>query len=339
MAAILPACNRVGMSYEKESAYGTQVLEADINVMFEPLEPILIEPTFESFDDAALIKGHEFPEDKAKDILVSQDLSIPFRFPSSLPLIGMMFAFAMGTSAASGAPTDYVHIQKMKDLCTTGGRQLPSTSWIVGLLGDTASYWLCKGLCINEVSIGLDSVGWLPVTGTAMGDGSMTAASSYTWPTTYDSADFVTNVHCDFKVATVSKKALLRGFTFSVNNNLDLADARSQLAAAGVLLGELPVGTREVSLTVTVAGHQGDEFWTAFTARTVQAIAIEVTVSSVRKLTIEFAECRISAIRPGYDGLRDTLEITYKSYYQSTDKSPVVVTVYNGVAEYLVTSS
>jgi hypothetical protein len=327
------------MSYKKESAYGTQVLEVDIDVMFEPLEPILIEPTIETYDDAPLIKGHEFAQDIAKDIVVATDLSIPFRFPSSLPLIGLMFAFGMGTSGASGAPTDYIHVQKMKDLCTTAGAQLPSTSWIVGLLGDTASYFTVKGLCINEVSIGLDSVGWLPVTGTAFGDGSMTAAPAYTWPTSYDSADFVTNVHCDFKVDTVSKKALLRGFSFSVNNNLDLADARSQIAAAGTLLGELNVGSREVALTVTVAGHQGDEFWTAFTARTVQAIAIEVTVSSVRKLTIEFAQCRISEIRPGYDGLRDTLEITYKPYYQTTDSSPVVVTVYNGITEYLVTSS
>jgi hypothetical protein len=327
------------MSYKKESAYGTQVLEADIDVMFEPLEPILIEPTIETYDDAPLIKGHEFPDDTTKDIVVATDLSIPFRFPSSLPLIGLLFAFGMGASQAGGDPSDYTHIQKIKDLCTTAGAQLPSTSWVVGLVGDTASYFTVKGLCINEVSIGLDAVGWLPVTGTAIGDGSMTAASAFTWPTTYTSADFVTNVHCDFKVATTSKKALLRGFSFSVNNNLDLADARSQIAAAGTLLGELNVGTREVSLTVTVAGHQGDEFWTAFTARTVQRIDIEVTVSSVRKLTIVLAECRISDIRPGFDGLRDTLEITYKPYYQTTDSSPVVFTVYNGVAEYLVAST
>ena len=79
-----PQCTAIAVAYYAESAYGTQVVDGNIDQKFEPTEPILLGLTQERTDDAALIKGHEFPEDVSKDTVVQQDVQVPFSFPSSL---------------------------------------------------------------------------------------------------------------------------------------------------------------------------------------------------------------------------------------------------------------
>ncbi len=134
----------------------------------------------------------------------------------------------------------------------------------------------------------------------------------------------------------VSKKTKLRGFELSMTNNLDVADARSNVAAAGVNLASLRAGTREYTLSVTVEGHQGDEFWQDMDLDMEKDIQISVTKNVNRSFVVDFNTCKLENITQRFDGIRDVMDLQYKMFYNATDLSPIVMTIKNGDAAYHV---
>jgi hypothetical protein len=114
------------MSYYKETAFGTACNNANVTLKFETNDPITPDMTQERRDDAALIKGHEFPVDPTADVVVSQDVSIPFSFPCSLEVAGLLYALAMGNYNAAGNNNAYTHTNKALDPCSND--TLPSTT-------------------------------------------------------------------------------------------------------------------------------------------------------------------------------------------------------------------
>ena len=217
---------------------------------------------------------------------------------------------------------------------------MPSTSWVLGFKGDTASYELVKGLIINDLTITMDAKGWLTCSGTAYTDGTMTVKTTFTFPATSAAVDFIVGTMADFLIADqggtqVTKKALFRGFELNINNNLDLGDAHSMIASAGKYLGSLRTGTREYGLTINVEGHQGDEFWIDWLAETEKELEINVTSTADKYFKIAVNSCVISNIAQSFEGIRDVNAMQIKMFYNSTDSSPLVLEVGNLVADYL----
>lgn len=338
--AIRPQCSRMAMTFFKETTYGSGVPTGNINKLYEPNEPIIIELTQERIDDAETIKGHEFPLNTDLDIVVAQNISLPFAFPGTASVIGVLSAFTLGTDVVSGSTPNYVHTHKMGDLCVVD--QLPSSAWILGLVGDPASIFKVKGVVINELTIVMDSPGRLTVSGTAMTDGTMTNEPSYVFPTISAANDPLLGSTGDFLWADysitplVSKKAKFRGFDFAINNNLDLADGRSNIATAGKFLSSLRTGNRAITLTIRVEGHQGDEFWNEFIDEAVKDVQITVTASPDRMIDIRMKRCKVATAAQSFDGIRDVLELTFKPFYVVADATPIIVTVKNGDAAYLL---
>jgi len=327
------------MSFFKETAYGTAIApDTNINKFYEPTEPIILDVTQVRVDNASFIKGHEFPEGVTKEILVSQDIEIPFTFPLSLELMGLLLAFATGADTVSGISPDFTHTFVTSDLCAND--QLPSTNWILGLVGETDSFLLVKGLVINDLTISGTEVGFLTISGTAYTDGSLTDKPAFTFPTSSSAVNFLVNTEMDYLTdviggTPVTKKSIFRGFEWSLNNNLDREAARSNIAAAGLFLGDLPVGDREVSLSVTVQGYPGDVTWDLFIANTGQEVIVDVTKTAMREIEIQHRETVIDECKASFEGQRDVLSLTYKSFFNTTDSSPFLVTVENGDAAYL----
>ena len=114
--SIRPQCNVIVMSHCRETGYaGGGVDDCRIplhliNKRFNPSEPINLNPTQDKVDDAARIKGHEFPTDPyGSDFVVMRNLEIPFNFNASLELLGLLLSSAMGHSGVgvyTGLPTD-----------------------------------------------------------------------------------------------------------------------------------------------------------------------------------------------------------------------------------------
>lgn len=349
--AIRPQCAKMALSFNKETTYGTAVLAANINKKYALVEPSLLEPDFDRVDDTALIKGHEFPADVSRDIITAQSLSIPFSFNSNLSLIGLMFALMTGVDSVvdvtPGIPTgvDFKHTYKAQDLCLTD--QPPSTTWVLGLTGDTASNIIASGLIPNELRIAVENRGFLPISGTAFSDGSMVKNTTFAFPAAFSDADVVVGKMLKFEIANagvalVDKSSIIRGFDFSLNNNLDVDDDKNQVAA-GLIRKQLRPGTRSVALTATVVGHQGDAFWLDFESGQEKDVQLSVVKTAPdvngeggRQLVIRARSTKISQIRGRFDGIRDVLDITFKLFFNVTDSSPYTVEVRNGDAAYLL---
>lgn len=362
------------MAYGREAAYGTFVpLTAspnDIYKRFHPREPILLNPTVEKVDDAERIKGHEFPTDPTnKDFIISRDLQIPFAFDASLELFGYLAASAMGvnvtdvnsyvhTAVAAIAddpatanvdesmPAYQRHIMKVSDLCKVDA--FPSSSWITGHEGSNKSIMLIKGVIINEMRLTLESKGWIGLTGTAYADGSMQSKtlvgspiSAYVFPDSEHPNDYLRGTQATFSLANhgsnvVSRGNLLRGFEFAINNNLDLADGHGIIGDANIFLSSLRAGTREYTLNVTLEGHQGDEFWEDYLNDVEKVVQIKIEKSNPDKLLqVDIPRCTIDTVTPGFDGIRDTLQLGFKLFFDSTEKSPVKIEVRNTDGAYV----
>lgn len=340
--ALRPQCNRIAMSFTAEAAYGTAVNNADIVKRFDPTDPIFINPTKEKVDDADRIKGHEFPSDPDnQDIIIAKDLQIPFTFDASAEILGMLLSNAFGADTVSGSSPNYTHTFKAFDT-NTSSDQFPSASWMLGLVGDTSSFRKAKGLIVNDLTVGFDNQGFGTISGTAFADGTLGIETGYTFPTTEWPVDFLVGTQCDFLIedtdtTPVSQKSILRSFELSVSNNLDVADARGNIAKGGVNLTELRTGNREYSLTVTIEGHisNTNDFWNDFMNDTEKDVILRVTKNSNREFEVRFRSCKAEEITPDFSGIRDTLQIRYKAFYNSTDSSPIKITVKNGDSAYL----
>jgi len=335
-----PQCNKFETSFTKETAYGTAVADGSINKRYDPQEPIILGLTKTKVDDADRIKGHEFPTDPTnKDIIIARDIEIPFSFDSSVEILGILGATFFGADVVSGTMPNFVHTLKIADLCVLD--QFPSMSAVLGLTGDTASFLTTKGVLVNELRIVLDSQGFLTVSGTFFTDGSLTVTAGHVFQTTEHPVDYIVGTEADFLTAdagagVVSKKSLLRGFELSMTNNLDVGDARSNVAAAGVNLGSLRVGNREFSLTVTVEGHQGDEFWLDMDSDQEKDVQLKVTKNANRELDVNINSCKIENITTRFDGIRDVADLEYKMFYHTATASPIEFIVRNGDAAYLI---
>jgi hypothetical protein len=341
--SIRPQCSKVAMSYYQESdngaspaaSYGTSVPDSHIDKLFEPTEPVILDVTQNRIDDAGMIKGNEWPQETDLDMIIAQDISIPFNFPMSTALAGLLFSLALGSdtpSAGSGAGF-YKHTIIPGDSCILD--QLPSSSWVLGLVGDAYSKYKVTGVVINELRLVLDSPGRLTISGTAFTDGKLHAVPTYVWPTVlaYDKAPLATSG--DFKINNTSYKDIFRSFELSLSNNLDLADGRANVINSGIYLSELRYGARAYALTVKTDGHQGSEMWARWMAEEIMSIEVSAVYSADYRIIITFPKVKIAQIKQSFDGIRDVLDITFKIFYDTVTSTPITVEVYNAVAEYL----
>jgi hypothetical protein len=338
-----PQCTRIAVSYYVESSFGVAFNDSAITKLFPPNEPVLLDLSQTREDDSTIIKGHEFAVDTDADVIVAQDVSMPFTFRGYLNLLGWLFSLITGTDSVTGTGTAYSeHTFKIQDACVND--QPPSTNVITSFVGDTASYYKMKGMCLNELKIAIDKPGVPTVSGTFLTDGTVTCCgATYTPPTSITAADVLAGIYSDFLTANygatlASKKSLFMGADFTVNQNLDVADGRLTFADGSKYLKNLRFGNRVVTLVVKVQGHQGDEFWVDFLAKTPKVVQLSCTLSASRSLVIDIPKATIASIKQSFNGIRDMNEITYKAYFETTGSlnSPFKVTIRNGDAAYLL---
>jgi len=325
------------LSYNKESAYGTAVLDANIGRLFDLVEPGLAEVAIEMLSDDALIKGHEFPNDINYNIQVARDVTIPFSFHASPELAGALMALALGTYSASGAGP-YVHTITALD--GTSSDQLPSTSLVQVVQGDTATYKKYKGACVNEFKLSVQNRGRVGMSGSFFTDGSAADAAAFSIPSSKEPVTPLHGTGATFGTANsgsgvVDASASLRSWDFTWNNNLDRADNRGQVAA-GINLTTLRFGGRSMSMVVKVQGNKGDAYWTDWQANTLKNVEVQC-VSGSYSIKIAIPRCLITNVKDSFDGIRNVNEVTYKPFATTTtSKTPITVTVTSQVAAYLL---
>ena len=334
-----PQCTRLAASYYVETQYGVEFNNSAINKLFNPNEPAVFDIVQGKEDDGPTIKGHEYPVDPDADVVISQDISAPINFRAYLNVLGWLFSLIAGSDSVVDSDPVFTHTFKIQDLCTSD--QPPSTEIVAGFIGDTSSYYKFKGVCVNELKITVDKAGVAQVSGTLQTDGTISVENDFSWPSTISSADVMSGVDADFKMddyegSPVSYANKFMGAEFTLNQNLDVNDGRLNFADSALYLNSLRFGDRTVGLMVKMQGHQGDEFWQDFLAKTVKDIELILSTSATRLFSFRCKKVTIANIKQGFQGIRDMNEITFKAYYEETESSPWVVTIINGDQQYLI---
>ena len=177
------------------------------------------------------------------------------------------------------------------------------------------------------------------------------------------SDEFLSNLQMDFLTGPVggalqSQRTTLRGFELTINNNLDRDDARGQLTSGEATLTQLRTGDREITLSVSVEGHQGDDNWNDYINGVpkdvqirVQKDAVSVTGEGGRLLDIRARNTLIDSLEDiGFDGIRSRFRLGYKLFAVAANTynagrlpasalpagvlTPLLVEVRNGDATY-----
>ena len=374
--ALRPQCNRLAVSFNDESAYGMAIADAAINKRINPREPVFINPSLVRQGNESVIKGSEFATDPDnRSVLTSQDMEMPFTVDAGLSTLGWMLALVFGSivtddvTPGAGTGDDFRHSFFASDLCVDD--QFPSTSLVLGFAGTNLSHLLVKGAILNELRIALSERGVLEVSGTIFTDGTATPKPlGFAFPLSdmNESAEFLTNLQADFFTADigdplVSQRTKLRGFELVINNNLDRDDARGQLTRGAATLEQLRTGDREITLNVSVEGHQGDQNWDDF----IDGIGKDVRIlvqkdvpnalgEGGRLLDIRTRSTLIDTLEDiGFDGIRSRFRLGYKLYALPASDynagrlptsalpvnvlTPLLVEVRNGDATYFTVSA
>lgn len=337
-ALVRPQLTKLVLSYVKEAAYATAVVDGSITKRFDMLAPGLAQIDIERIDDAQVIKGHEFMRDVAFNTLVNQGATKPFEFVASAELLGLLLAMGLGKIATSGAGP-YVHTITALDSAVTD--QMPSISLVEAITGEAGTFQKYIGVVVNEIKIDCQSRGRIVVSGNFLTDGSQTAKPAFSIPATVETTNPLSGKDvifqtCDSGGTLADLSALLRGVTFGWNNNIDLGDARGQISGTPYLGSARYGATRVPTLTVKLWGSVGDQQWLDYIAGTLKRVVVNFFGPNSTQTAIDIARCKIKSAKPGFDGIRNVLEIEYELFSTTTSSvTPVTITVTNGVVGYL----
>ena len=300
------------------------------------MSPSFLNPSVTRVGNESIIKGSEFATDPAnRTVKTAQDIDIPFTVDGGLSTLGWCLALAFGLDfgrqdvKVNVATPTFRHDFFASDLCV--GDQFPSTALILGFAGTADSLLLVKGAILNELRIALTERGFLEVSGTLFTDGTSTPQMGFNFPTTLldEPDEFLTNLQMDFLTANagtppVTQRTKLRGFELTINNNLDRDDARGQLTSGVATLTQLRTGDREITLSVSLEGHQGDANWNDFIAdvSVPKDVQIRVTKDAPnaaglggRLLDIRARNTLIDSFEDvGFDGIRSRYRLGYKLF-------------------------
>lgn len=337
----LPQCNRLITSLTDETAYGTATADGSLIIMYHLVDPVLSEPSLDVIDDVDLIKGHEFMSDPNayKILFTNQRLSLS-NIPANSEFLGWLLARAMGSvaSAQIAASGDWTHTNKVLDKCAVGD-QLPSATITIGWSGTVAVNRTYKGCIVESFTLRINQKGRVIVDCVIVTDGSEVDGSGVTIPAAFASTSFYFGFDAileyeDFGVGLVVETTKLRGFELTYNNNLLIDEAKDKTFATQTVLPELRLGDRTIEASLTIlADEQATEYADGLST---QRKVVQVTVGGVTlaggnnaDLVILIPQAQWMVTGKGFDGSRRTITLAHKMYLDSTEGSPLTISVVN----------
>lgn len=336
-SSLRPQLTKLILPYVKEAAYGTEVADGSITKRFDTQQADLADITQESADDSDMIKGHEFNRDSSSHILVNQEGMKPFNFWASPELGGLIIAAAHGAiSTASGPP----QVHTITSLNAATSDQLPSISLLEAVTGDTATYWKMKGVVVADYKLSCQNKGKIMLTGNFMTDGSMTAKTGFSVPTTQETQNYLIGTNALLKIVNaggslVDISSLLRGFEVGWDNALDKADMRGQIASGSPYATSARFGSRKQIASFKIWGNKGDAYWIDYLAQTLKYVQLSL-VSGATSIVYDFTRCKLVNMKSSFDGIRNVLSFDLMPYSTTTTTfTPATIAVTNLVAGYL----
>jgi hypothetical protein len=336
MGGTIEAYRRAVCFPKKESAYGTQILDADLATWIESndFEPAKVEKTYRT--DQNRINGTRGMTQRQ---LHTRTGMVPGKLDASVEVFTWLLGLGLGNITSSGSADPYTHIIKHPTLCSL---YPASTSMVEGIVcaGLTGGYKLYKGMCLDKLTLEGDSRGEVKMTYSFKHDGTETAKGSFTFPTTVFAASYLIGGHLtSFKVYPNGSGALeVKDKILSWKINYDFGVVPTKAANNGVYVPKLKYskGKPEVKIEFVYSGDKSDVVYGYSDADTLTTIDMTLDTGLVpaRSINMLMNRCYIVA-EENADDVEPTLSCKVDEIESIADTGPAIWTCKTGVAAYL----
>ena len=349
--AVIPICERIVTSLNKETAYGTPLGDSALTKAFNIINPDLPEVSQDVIDDMAFLKGHEFLQDPNAYKILFQNVNFSLTgVPLSAEFCGWLIASAMGkmVSAQVGSTTAYTHTAKILDRCV--GDQLPSRT--LGLLwaGTTAVNKKYAGAVVDSFTIRINEKSYVTCDVSFVTDGTEASGSAISVPTAFHSTNFWYGLDAELSYANyvagmtpatlVDTTAKLASLEITYNNNLLVDEAKMQTLATDTKLPELRVGDRTIEISLTLYVNETDQAYIDALSGKRKAIQVKVVgnvlnTTTKSDLVINIPQARWMPTGKGFDGTKRTLTLGHALYMDKLLATPLQIKTTTLDAAYL----
>jgi hypothetical protein len=263
----------------------------------------------------------------------SRSATLGRKMQASVEAIAYYIAMMLGNVTVTGTTPNYTHSIKWRSVCTVNP---PSFSFVEGLIcaGATGTYWLYKGAVVDQISIEVSGKGFVVLTVTVKTDGSETAKTSFTFPTSKTAVNKLIGSMLTLKcgaAGTEDLTSLLRSFKLTLN-----AGIVEPPSIGNVNVVEYQYGGTNPKLEVefVIKGDKSHAIYTAYQAKTAQILDALLQFNSNRSIRLHCSQGIVTAsVKP--QGNETQLTAKYMAEHNSTDSGAGVFTAKTGTASYL----
>lgn len=330
---------------KREPAYGTQMLNADIDLWYRTNEAVIAEWGGEESTDEEEIKGYVGVSGDGVDVVKKRG-QITIQAKPNAELIGHFLKSMMAAESVAGAADPYTHTIKQP---TTAVIRPQSFSVITGEDRHAATSFLKHGGVVPatlELNWAQDQTEG-SLSATLVTDGVPTDASAVSAPTASLKGSRLHWHHLTASLYPAGDTPInISSIIRSCQMTFDAGLEEEQRASRGVALGTVFHGRNAPTCQVNlvVEGVEGDTIWSYWSAGTKLRLVLDFSDGGTpaRQFKLE-GDCWIprdsGQIASIDNGIVQVLTLPLRFRYNDTDTSSWIANVKNGVAAYLATAS
>lgn len=273
--------------------------------------------------------------------LEQKQATLSREFNCSVEVLTGFLAWALGTVTTTGSADPWTHTIKFPLPCTTNP---PSFSFIelLSCAGFTATIWQYKGCTVDSIAVELSSKGYIKLTVNVKTDGSETAQTAFTAPTSQLTVRRLLGSMATLKYGPLGTETLtgVRNIKF----NIDLGLAIPPDISANTTVAQFIYGDNKPTIDVefTIAGDKSHVLYGYAQAKTVCKLdlLIDAGVSPARSVELTMAQTICTAtVKPSGSENQITVKILEEA--NATDGTaanprPATFVCKTGVTAYLV---
>lgn len=325
--------NKVAWSNTRvESAYGTEVLDANLTDLITVTEPDQVEIKQEYRTDEDEINGYLGATEAE---IESVEGARSFKTKGILDFIISILYLTYGNLTTTGSSDPYTHTIKQPSVCVLNP---PSTSFIEGFecAGSTGTILKHEGVCVDSFTIEGNGKKAVMVTTNVKTSGLETAKASFVFPAAPAAPVKFLGSEANVQMANVGSSlddytSTLRNWKISGNSGLVIPES----AHGGLYVPEYQYGEGRpnIEFEYSLKADKSNVHWTKFREGTKVKLQFSLIRSASRQIVMSSANGYLT-VTPGRQGNEPRLNCKFMPLHNSTDSGAVTFTAKTSTAAF-----
>ncbi|MGA9769308.1 MAG: hypothetical protein WBV94_09725 [Blastocatellia bacterium] len=324
---------------KKEAAFGTQVPDADLTKWIEVKEAEFAKIEKQRRTNQQYVngvRGYTNYQVHTKKGMIRR------KFDLSTEIFSWLLHLQLGNLTTTGSADPYSHMDKHPPICNL---YPASFSLIEGIVcsGLTGTQKLYKGAVVNKQEITINSKLEIDHTVELLTDGSETAKTSFSFPTTPEAVSYLLGGMVTLKLnaydagSDTDVSSQLQQLKISINSNLEPTKAVTN----GVLVPryKFKKDSPKMDIEATFSADKSDAIYGYYENETRLRLQmlIDPALTPLRTVNLDVPECFIDTCEQGADDIEPTLKLKIEGLDVIANTGPAIWVTKTGVAAYLTT--